>query len=99
RRKLRRWLLLALRIAAVLFLALLFARPYFKAAELEGRDREVILLIDQSASMGVVQSGKSLFARAQDAAEKALKEVPEQTIIHLAYFDAGGVSRASEARI
>ena len=31
RRKLRRWLLLALRAAAVLLLALLFARPYLGA--------------------------------------------------------------------
>src|SRR5438477_11798478 len=53
RRKLRRWLLFALRCAAILLLALLFARPYFSMAGIEGRDREVVVLIDQSASMGV----------------------------------------------
>ena len=52
RRKLRRWLLFALRVAAVLLLALLFARPYYSAAGNEGREREVVLLIDQSASNG-----------------------------------------------
>jgi hypothetical protein len=99
RRKLRRWLLLALRTLAVLLLALLFARPYFKAAGLEGRQREVVLLIDQSASMAVMQSGKTLFARAQEAAAQILKDLPEQTATHLAYFDAAAVAAAAEARI
>ncbi len=99
RRKLRRWLLLALRCAAVLLLALLFARPYLSRAGTEGRDREAILLIDQSASMGAVQSGQTLFARAQDAADKVLKELPEQTVVHLAYFDSHGIEPAAEARI
>src|SRR5438270_11949242 len=63
RRKLRRWLLLALRMAAALLLALLFARPYFHAASQDGRDQEVTLLIDQSASMAAVQSGQTLLAR------------------------------------
>jgi hypothetical protein len=99
RRKLRRWLLLALRCAAILLLALLFARPYLSRAGAEGRDREAILLIDRSASMGAAQSGQTLFARAQDAADKVLKELPEHTVIHLAYFDAQGVEPASEVRI
>src|SRR6516164_5259010 len=56
RRKVRRWLLLALRIAVVLLLALLFARPYFRNSAAQGREREVVLMIDQSASMGAIQS-------------------------------------------
>jgi hypothetical protein len=99
RRRLRRWLLLALRLAVVLLLALLFARPYFSGAGSEGRDREVILLIDQSASMGAIQGGQSLFTRAQEAAGKVLKGLPEHTVVHLAYFDAQGVDPAAEARI
>ena len=39
RRKIRRWLLLALRMAAVMLLALLFARPYLSRAGTEGRER------------------------------------------------------------
>jgi hypothetical protein len=99
RRRLRRWLLLALRLAVVLLLALLFARPYLSGAGADGRDREVILLIDQSASMGAVQGGQALFTRAQEAAEKVLKGLPEHTVVHLAYFDAQGVDPAAEARI
>jgi len=99
RRKLRRWLLLALRAAIVLLLALLFARPYLSGAGADGRDREVILLIDQSASMGARQSGRTLFASGQQAAEKILKDLPEQTAVHVAYFDARGVEPAAESRI
>src|ERR1700731_3288329 len=85
RRKVRRWLLLALRMAAVLLLALLFARPYLSGRGADGRDREVLLLVDQSASMKAVQSGQTLFARAQEAAAKLLQEQPENSVIHLAY--------------
>src|SRR6516165_2407068 len=70
RRKVRRWLLLALRALAVLLLALLFARPYLSGHGSDGRDRELIILIDQSASMSAVQSGRPLFARAQESAAK-----------------------------
>jgi hypothetical protein len=99
RRKLRHWLLLALRCAAIVLLALLFARPYWGMAGEKGRQREVILLIDQSASMGAVQTGQTLFARAQEAADKVLQELPEHTAVQLAYFDAQGVEPAPEVRI
>ncbi len=99
RRKIRRWLLLLLRSLAVLLLALLFARPYLSVAGTEGRDREALLLIDQSASMGVVQNGRTLFTRAQEAAQKILKELPAETATHLAYFDDRGIYPASEAHI
>jgi hypothetical protein len=98
-RKLRRWLLLALRCAAVVLLALLFARPYLSGAGDEGRDREAILLIDQSASMAAVQSGQTLFTHAQDEADKVLKQLPEQTVVHLAYFDTYAVEPSAEIRI
>jgi hypothetical protein len=98
-RKLRRWLLLALRAAAVVLLALLFARPYLSGAGGEGRDREAILLIDRSASMAAVQSGQTLFARAQNAADQVLKGLPEQTAVQLAYFDSHGVAPALEPRV
>jgi hypothetical protein len=99
RRKVRRWLLLALRALAVLLLALLFARPYLPGAAAEGRDREVIVLIDQSASMAAVQGGRTFFARALSEADQLLKGLPEHTAIHLAYFDAGGVDPAAEPHI
>lgn len=99
RRRLRRWLLLALRVAAVLLLALLFARPYWSRAGNPSQGRDVILLIDQSASMSATQGGRTLFARAQEAAEQVIRGVPHNTTIHLAYFDARGVVPAAEPRI
>jgi hypothetical protein len=98
-RKLRRWLLLALRALAVVLLALLFARPYFSRAGTEGRDREVIVLIDQSASMAVAQGGGTHFARAQEAAQDLLKNLPPETQLHVAYFDDQGVYPAQNAGI
>jgi hypothetical protein len=99
RRKLRRWFLLALRIAAVLLLALLFARPYFGKAGGLGQEREVILLLDQSASMSAIQVGRTFFDRAQEAAEKIIQGLPDGTRTHLAYFDAQGADALNEARI
>jgi hypothetical protein len=99
RRKVRRWLLLALRITAVLLLALLFARPFLRGHSAEGRDREVILLIDQSASMSALQSGETLFAHAQEAAAKVLNDLPANTAVQLAYFDAQGVAPVELPRI
>jgi hypothetical protein len=98
-RKVRRWLLLALRSLAVLLLALLFARPYFSVPGGAGRDREAIILVDQSASMAAKQSGWTLFSAAQAEAEKILQRLPEGTAVHLAYFDDQGVRPAAEARI
>jgi hypothetical protein len=92
RRKIRHWLLLALRAAAVALLALLFARPYFTATGGPGRDREVALLIDRSASMSAKSSGKTLLALAQEAATDILKDLPEGTAAHVAYFDGKGVT-------
>ena len=53
RRKLRRWLLLALRMACLALIAFLFARPYMLATEPAAGDRMVVVLLDHSASMGL----------------------------------------------
>ena len=50
RRRIRDWLLLALRAAALLLLALAFARPYFGGSRVTGGAATVIVL-DRSASM------------------------------------------------
>lgn len=56
RRSIRDLWLLALRIAAILLIMLAFSRPWFKsgaiAASLPGSTREVVILLDRSASMG-----------------------------------------------
>src|SRR5207247_8932714 len=57
RRRIRHWLLLAMRAAALALIVLAFARPFFRqsalaAAAAAGGAREVVILLDQSASMG-----------------------------------------------
>jgi hypothetical protein len=56
RRSIRHWLLLSLRALALLMLIAAFARPFFTqgalAARATGGTREVVVLLDQSASMG-----------------------------------------------
>jgi hypothetical protein len=99
RRKVRRWLLLALRMAAILLLALLFARPYFSSFEGAGRDREVIVLVDQSGSMSAISGGQTLFNLAQTSARKILRDLPEGTKAHLGYFDDRGVTPSAEAKV
>ena len=56
RRSIRHWLLLCLRALALFLLVAAFARPFFPrgslAAAAAGGTREVVVLLDQSASMG-----------------------------------------------
>src|SRR5580693_431761 len=56
RRRVRHWPLLLLRVAAFALIALAFARPFFRqrafAAAAAGGAREIVILLDQSASMG-----------------------------------------------
>ncbi len=99
RRKVRRWLLLALRAAGVLLLALLFARPYRSDSGSFGSEREVVMLIDRSASMGASGAGASPISRAADQAADMMKTLPTGTALHVAYFDAEGVEPEPEARI
>jgi hypothetical protein len=69
RRRIEHWLLLALRALALGMLALAFARPLFEngsvAAAGGSGPREIVVLLDQSYSMGV----GGTFARAVTAAE------------------------------
>ena len=99
RRKIRRWILLALRSAGVLLLAFLFARPYWNDRSQLGREREVVLLIDRSASMGAGKAGLTAFDKANRQASEILNDLPEGASTHLAYYDAAGVEPVPAARI
>jgi hypothetical protein len=73
RRRVRNWPLLLLRAAALALIALAFARPFFRsgalaAANVAAGAREVVVLLDVSASMGYGDH----FARAQAAAKKVM---------------------------
>jgi len=91
RRKIRQWLLLALRVLVLLALAALFARPYWDRSSIEAREREIALLIDRSASMRVASGTGSVFRDAIAEARRELAACNDNTIVHVALFDSAGV--------
>jgi len=71
RRRLRQWLLLALRISALVLLAIVFARPFLPAASAHG-GRLTVVAFDTSLSM----SARAKMARARQLAQDALRNAP-----------------------
>jgi len=73
RRRIRHWFLLMMRAAAIALIVLAFARPFLpqqaKAGVLAAGSREVVILLDQSASMGYGDH----WTRAQDAARAVVR--------------------------
>ncbi len=71
RRRIRHWLLLAMRLAALALIVLAFARPFLRRTEIAAGAsgaREVVILLDRSYSMGY--GGK--WPQALAAAERAI---------------------------
>src|SRR4051812_31538118 len=85
KRRLKRWLLLAMRLACVALIALLFARPYLLATEPGAGDRLVVLLIDRSASMSL-KGGSTPVDRATAGARAVLARVGPKTQVEVATF-------------
>ncbi|MCG6955153.1 MAG: BatA domain-containing protein [Gemmatimonadetes bacterium] len=75
RRRIEHWLLLSLRALALALLAVAFARPLFEnpavAGSGRGGPREVVVLLDESYSMGVGNA----FQRATTAAKRVFDEL------------------------
>ena len=75
RRRIRHWLLLAMRAAAIAMIVAAFARPFFRqgaiAAAAAGGSREIVVLLDQSASMGYGDH----WQKAQEAARQAVRSL------------------------
>jgi hypothetical protein len=73
RRRIRHWALLLLRAAALVLIVLAFARPFLpqaaSATAAAAGAREIVIVLDQSASMGYGDH----FARAQDAARNIVR--------------------------
>jgi hypothetical protein len=85
KRRVKRWLLLALRLACVAVIASLFARPYLLATEAVEGDRLVVLLLDRSASMGL--KGTRPIDGALAEARKRIAQVGKGTRLEVALFD------------
>ena len=73
RRRIRHWALLLMRAAAIALIAAAFARPFLRqgavAAAAGGGAREIVILLDQSASMGYGDH----WARATEAARNVVR--------------------------
>jgi len=73
RRRIRHWALLAMRAAAVALIVAAFARPFLRqsaaAIAATGGAREVVILLDQSASMGYGDH----WGKAQEAARTVVR--------------------------
>src|SRR5438105_11049233 len=73
RRRIRHWALLMMRAAAIALIVAAFARPFFRqsaiASAVTGGAREVVILLDQSASMGYGDH----WSKAQDAARSVVR--------------------------
>ena len=93
RRRLRDWWLLALRCAALALLVAAFARPFFAgstlAAGATGGAREVVILLDQSYSMGYGDR----WSRATTAAGQAIDALGPEDRATLIRFSRGATAR------
>ena len=74
RRRIRHWLLLMMRLAALALVVLAFARPFLRRANPGAAGgsgaREVVVLIDQSYSMGYGDRWQRALSAARDAVNK-----------------------------
>ena len=82
RRRLRELILLALRVAALVLLALSFARPYFAGGIAPDSAPVTVIAVDTSLSM----SAPGQFDRARAAAERALDTAPSSHAVALVSF-------------
>jgi hypothetical protein len=89
RQRIQRWLLLLLRSLAVLLLGCLFARPFLPDVAEDGSSREVVVLIDRSASMSVIDNANvPAIDNSISRVKKSVQGFGDQARVHLAAFDA-----------
>lgn len=82
----RRWtdlFLLALRVAALIVLALAFARPYFDTDAMAAVDTARVVALDRSFSMGP----DARFDRARELAAAAIDDAPAGAAVGVVVFD------------
>ncbi|HEX3644503.1 MAG TPA: BatA and WFA domain-containing protein [Vicinamibacterales bacterium] len=87
RRRIRHWALLLMRAAAITLIVAAFARPFIRqgtvAAAVGGGAREIVILLDRSASMGYGDH----WTRARDAARAAVRGLGADDRATLVLFD------------
>lgn len=99
RRRIKDWLLLAFRVAAVALFALGAAGPevvYPGGVPEFGGSGRVVLVIDRSLSMGLTQAGESLLARARERAGGILADLPAGAEVGVVVFGDEATAVAEE---
>ena len=87
RRMLREWLLLALRVTALVLLAVAFARPYLASTLVGVTGGLTVVAVDRSFSM----SGQGRFDRARELAVNAVLAEDSSREVAVIAFDEGAV--------
>jgi hypothetical protein len=82
RRRIRELLLLGLRVAALVLLALAFARPFLASGAAAGSPGVTIVALDTSSSM----SAAGVFARAKQLATSAIDKAPAGDLVGVVTF-------------
>src|SRR5215203_1961090 len=85
RRRIRDWLLLAMRLGAIALIVLAFARPFLRGSDVaaaSGGARDIVVLLDRSYSMGYGDT----WTRAQRAAASAIESATGADRISLVVF-------------
>src|SRR6476661_1605139 len=89
RRRIRDWLLLCMRLAALLLIVLAFARPFFRrdslAAAAQNGAREAVILVDTSYSMDYGDR----WSKAQAAVRDAIRAMRPGDRASLVLFSSG----------
>ncbi len=88
RQRIRNWLLLLLRCAAIVLLVAAFSRPFFRApalAAVTSGAREVVVLLDRSYSMGY----SDRWSRARAAAAGVIDGLSPEDRATVIFFDSG----------
>ena len=93
RRTLKELLLLALRVTALVLLAVAFARPYFGSAAADAIAPATVVLIDTSLSI----SAPGQIERARDLARAAVRDAPATHSVAVMTFSAAADALASLA--
>ncbi len=87
RRRITRWILLALRMSCIALLAILFARPFLTQRSQGEGERFVAILIDRSASMQLRRDGRRLLDEAIDEVRRIIREDDGESHFEVAFFD------------
>ena len=88
RKQIRRWLLLAMRMALIALLVFLFMRPSLPRASRRDGDRTRLILVDRSASMAVRSANGRLVDVAISKAREAMSELGADARKEVAFFDS-----------